>query len=134
MTIGVAFSRTPAGHAALLLAAREAVEHHTDLVVLNITDTSEHAKDPAVTEKVQVDVAAVLANSPHRSQLDWRVINEPTQGSLADALIGLAEGIGADMLVIGSRRRSAVGKLVMGSTVRQVLLDAPMPVLVTKPD
>lgn len=39
---------------------------------------------------------------------------------------------GADTLVLGSRRRTAVGKLMMGSTVQRVLLDSPVPVLVVK--
>ena len=54
------------------------------------------------------------------------------QTELAEAILGLATSEQADLLVIGSRRRSPVGKLIMGSTVQRVLLDAPMPVLVTK--
>lgn len=40
--------------------------------------------------------------------------------------------VGAELLVIGLRRRSPVGKLVLGSDARDILLAAPCPVLAVK--
>ena len=53
--------------------------------------------------------------------------NEP-----ADDLIAVAEEIGADFIVIGLRRRTPVGKLIMGSNAQRILLEAPCPVLAVK--
>ncbi|MEE4024759.1 universal stress protein [Gordonia sp. PKS22-38] len=131
MTIGVAFSRTPAGRAALRVAAREASIHHTELVVLNVTDTAEHAEDRSATAIVEDEVSRQLAAGTAPAP-DWRVVNEATLGNLADVIVDLATRVDAEFLVIGSKERSAVGKLVMGSTVRQVVMKAPMPVLVVK--
>lgn len=50
----------------------------------------------------------------------------------AEALVGAATREGAELLVIGLRRRSPVGKLVLGSVSQDVLLTAECPVLAVK--
>ncbi len=52
----------------------------------------------------------------------------------AEDLIGVAEEVGADFIVIGLRRRTPVGKLILGSNAQRILLDAPCPVLAVKAD
>ena len=44
----------------------------------------------------------------------------------------LADEVGASLLVLGAKRRTPVGKLLLGSMVQRVLLDAQIPVLVVK--
>ena len=50
----------------------------------------------------------------------------------AEDLISVAEEENADFIVIGLRRRSPVGKLILGSNAQRILLDAPCPVLAVK--
>jgi nucleotide-binding universal stress UspA family protein len=50
----------------------------------------------------------------------------------ADDLIKVAVEVAAEFIVIGLRRRSPVGKLILGSSAQRVLLDAPCPVLAVK--
>ena len=40
----------------------------------------------------------------------------------------------ADLCVIGVRRRSAVGKMLLGSNAHRILMDAPCAVLAVKPE
>ena len=52
----------------------------------------------------------------------------------AEDLIQIAESSDADLIVIGLRRRSPVGKLILGSNAQRILLDAKCPVLAVKAD
>ena len=47
----------------------------------------------------------------------------------ADELSDGLEEVGAELCVIGSRRRSAVGKMLLGSNAHRILMDSPCPVL-----
>ena len=47
----------------------------------------------------------------------------------ADELIDGLEEVGAELCVIGIRRRSAVGKMLLGSNAHRILMDSPCPVL-----
>ena len=49
------------------------------------------------------------------------------------AVADLAEGLGIDLVVIGLRRRTPVGKLLMGSVAQRILLGAECAVLAVKP-
>ena len=51
----------------------------------------------------------------------------------ADAILEAAEELSAKLIVLGIRRRTPVGKLLMGSTAQRVLLQATCPVLAVKP-
>ena len=50
----------------------------------------------------------------------------------ADELLRAADAADAEFIVIGLRRRSPVGKLLLGSNAQRVLLDAACPVLAVK--
>lgn len=61
-----------------------------------------------------------------------RVLDDALGDSLAEDLLAAARENAVDLLVIGLRRRSPVGKLVMGSTAQEILLNADCPVLAVK--
>ncbi len=50
----------------------------------------------------------------------------------AEDLVRAASDFEADLIVIGLRRRSAVGKLLLGSNAQEILLEAKCPVLTVK--
>ena len=54
------------------------------------------------------------------------------KGYPPDVLVGYAEKIGADMIVVGSRGRGDLASLVLGSTSHRVVNHAPCDVLVAR--
>lgn len=127
MTVAVAHSDSDRGQAALKNAAVEAALRGQPLAVLRIIAGADEvqAEDPAVNKLV----ADQLADYP---DLSWSVHTAPEGFDTAEALLDLAEEVDASLLVIGSRKRTRVGKLLLGSTVQRVLLASEIPVLVVK--
>ena len=115
--IVVGYSAKPEGRAALQRALSEARLRSAALVVV---DTSSGADAD--------DLAAELAASGITH--DIRIPADAAES--ADELIRIAETTDADFIVIGLRRRSPVGKLLLGSNAQRVLLDAACPVLAVK--
>ena len=54
------------------------------------------------------------------------------KGDIGDAIVDLSNKMKPDLLVLGARRRSPVGKALMGSVAQTIILDASVPVLVVK--
>ena len=59
---------------------------------------------------------------------------QPVGVDAAEELLKAMEHDDAELLVVGVRQRSPVGKLLLGSVARQVLLECPKPVLAVKPE
>lgn len=131
MTIAVAYTDSDAGRAALVVAVRQAQLEGTRLEVLSVIDDEPDGDDAVQRGEAEAHVADVLDSLPSLPAWTARVV--AAGGDVAQGLLDLVVESGATMLVIGSRRRSPVGKLLMGSVVQRVILDSPVPVLTVKP-
>jgi nucleotide-binding universal stress UspA family protein len=60
-------------------------------------------------------------------------VRQSMGGDVADQVLAVAEEVSAAFVVIGLRRRSPVGKLIMGSVAQRILLGAHCPVHAVKP-
>jgi nucleotide-binding universal stress UspA family protein len=104
----------------------------TKLIVIN---SHRSAKDFDVDEarRFEAELVAIQA------QLDEvgveHEVRQLVRGNVpAEDLIEVAEEVKADFIVIGLRRRTPVGKLILGSNAQRILLDASCPVLAVKAD
>jgi nucleotide-binding universal stress UspA family protein len=66
------------------------------------------------------------------SGVAYELIEYARGNSPAEDLLAVARERDAELIVIGVRRRSPVGKLVLGSNAQDVLLEADCPVLAVK--
>lgn len=128
--IVVGYVAKPEGRAALRRAAEEAKLRGVRLVVVHSERGGrELDADEAVQHDTELeDVRARLAEAG----IDADVRQLVRGMDVAEDLIAVAEEYSADFIVIGLRRRSPVGKLILGSNAQRILLDAPCPVLAVK--
>ena len=116
------------GRAALERGLAEARLRGSRLVVVNTTRgdalvDQRYLQGPELDELrarlAALDVAAELRQVNHGSDV-------------AEDLDAIAAEVGAELVVIGLRRRSAVGKLILGSAASRILLTVRTPVLTVR--
>jgi nucleotide-binding universal stress UspA family protein len=123
MTVLATVTNAADAAAVLPAAAAEAARRNSDLHVLDLT----HGRD-AQPLTAALDAARAELGPDGRAV----VVSQPSIPDPATAALVAADDTDADVLVIGVRRRSPVGKLVMGSVAQTILLDAGCPVLAVR--
>ena len=128
--IVVGYVPKPEGRAALRRAAEEARLRSARLVVVNSHRGGREfdREDATDTEKDLAEVRHELDDAG----VDHEIRTLERGMDPADDLVNVANEVSAEFIVIGLRRRTPVGKLILGSNAQRVLLDAPCPVLAVK--
>ena len=130
MTILVAYTPSREGEAAFAAALGEAAVHGERLVALN----SPHRGSTVDTHMATEEQVRALEEQARGAGVEVEVQQPPHADDLVHDLLDAAEAVDARLIVIGLRRRSAVGKLLLGSTAQRILLQSPLPVLAVKPE
>ncbi|MCA1982566.1 MAG: universal stress protein [Nocardioides sp.] len=132
-TVVVGFVPKQEGEAALRAAIDEVGRLGGRLVV--VTALRQDETDSDWIAKTQSELAAARERLD-AAGVDYVVHESETDAEIdaADDLTQVARDEDADLVVIGIRRRTATGKLILGSQAQRILLDAPCPVLVVKPE
>lgn len=140
--ITVAIDGSTNGAAALDCAIELAKQYGSDLVVLSIAPIA-----PVYVSSTEPYVPAPLPNS---ELLRYRVFVEAAvkkaegagvtsvtglcdEGVVVDEILSHLERHPTDLLVVGSRGRSAARRLLLGSVSTAMVTHAPCPVLVVRP-
>jgi nucleotide-binding universal stress UspA family protein len=100
-----------------------------ELIVLHVLPEGETESDVRAELEGIVDAAVGEASSP-----ELRIVPEPATrdvptGRTAKRVLEVAEQVDPAYLVIGSRKRTAVGKVLLGSVSQLVLGNADVPVV-----
>lgn len=124
MAVVVGYVPTKEGAAALRRAAAEAAVRQTPLIVLDSAHND--GQDQTPDARAQLEELA-------DQDVSYEVRTLGPGADATDELLRIAEDESADLVVIGLRRRSPVGKLILGANAQRILLDAACPVLAVKP-
>lgn len=128
MTILVAYVPRPEGEAALDKGIEIASRRSERLVVVNAS-LGGHRIDPSMADTGTVErIEARLAALGPDAEFHQFVRGK----NAVDEIIDLVEALQVSLVVIGLRKRSAVGKLILGSVAQELLLSVPCPVLAIK--
>ena len=133
MSVAIAHQPSPTGDLALREAVREAAWRGTHLVVIQVGETVDLDK-AAAHEASLASQLADLTRELGVPDVDWSLRLTPgvqIEDTVA-TILQVAVGAAAELLVIGARRRSPVGKLILGSITQSLILTADLPVLVVK--
>lgn len=122
--IVVGYVATPEGEAALDWALDSAQANQQGVVVIASGTPHPDVSPEDVVEQLEARLAD--------SGLTGEVVHFIGAAGAADSILDHASRVSADLVVIGQRRRSPVGKLVLGSTSQRVLLEADCPVVAVK--
>jgi nucleotide-binding universal stress UspA family protein len=130
MSVVVGYIPTPEGEAALERAIHEAKTGPNTLVVINSSRA-----DAYVDQRfVHANEAEALTRRLEAAGVEHMLLQPLGGHDAADEVLEAATAHRADLIVIGLRKRTPVGKLILGSTAQRILLQAECPVLAVKAD
>jgi len=128
MTILVAYVPRPEGHAALDKGIEIAKRRNEHLVVVNASPGGRQ-EDASKADVQDVErVEGRLADSGLNAEFKQFVRGN----SAVEEIEALVESLQVSLLIIGLRKRSPLGKLILGSVAQEILLSVSCPVLVVK--
>lgn len=125
MSVVLSYIPSPEGRGALAFGFVEAHMRATELVVIAEGDSASEPDFEAAIREAQAVAQA--------GDVQWRLAVNTADRTHAENLIDASYEADVELLVLGMKRRSPVGKLLLGSMAQQVLLDAHCPVVAVKP-
>jgi nucleotide-binding universal stress UspA family protein len=161
MKVVIAYDASDCAKAAVDDLRRSGMPRHADALVISVGETllpppdtllampSRELLEGGVTRRVASTLIQARAQASHAIDEagalalagaqrvkarfpDWKVSSGGLVGAAAPAVMQKAEDWHADLIVVGSHGRSAIGRLLLGSVSKQVATEAPCSVLVAR--
>jgi nucleotide-binding universal stress UspA family protein len=131
MTVAVAHKSAPTGRLALQIGVQEARLRDTDLAVLHIVDSLDADRAEAYRLGISDEIERAVGS---HTDLRWELHLGTAASDPSAEVLRLVTKLDPEVLVIGARKRSPVGKALLGSVTQDLILEAAVPVLVVKVD
>lgn len=127
MQILLAYVPSATSEAAFEFAVDTARERGATLLVLASETGLDARKGDSVADK------RPLTERLDETGVEYRLQVVPRRDDPADDILRAAESGEVDLVVIGIRKRTPIGKILLGSTSQRVIMEAPCPVVCVKP-
>ncbi|MDK7741917.1 universal stress protein [Helcobacillus massiliensis] len=127
MKILLAYVPSATSEAAFEYAVAEAAAHGGALLVLASESSGVARKDRAVTDR------RPLTERLDETGLEYTIRTVPRRDDPADDILRAVRDDAVDLVVMGIRKRTPIGKILVGSTSQRVVMEAPCPVVLVKP-
>jgi nucleotide-binding universal stress UspA family protein len=108
------------------------VTHYPPLMLAALEQAPVQLDEIEAAERAMVweQIESALSSAPESVAIEKVELN----GYPPDAVVSYAEGVGAELIVVGNRGRGALASLMLGSTSQRILHIAHCDVLVVKGD
>ena len=127
-TVLLAYVPSATSEAALAFAVKEAERRGDALLVL----ASERAPDPRKARGVTDQ--RPLEERLGETGLEYELRTVPKRDDPADDILDAVEHDDVGLVVLGIRKRTPIGKILLGSTSQRVAIESPVPVVLVKPE
>lgn len=124
----LAYVPSATSEAAFAFAVEEAERRDASLLVL----ASERAPDPRKARGVTDQ--RPLQERLEETGLGFELRTVPKRDDPADDILDAVEHDDVDLVILGIRKRTPIGKILLGSTSQRVAIESPVPVVMVKPE
>ncbi|MGP5260499.1 universal stress protein [Brachybacterium paraconglomeratum] len=124
----LAYVPSATSEAAFDFAVEEAERRDASLLVL----ASERAPDPRKARGVTDQ--RPLQERLEETGLGFELRTVPKRDDPADDILDAVELDDVDLVILGIRKRTPIGKILLGSTSQRVAIESPVPVVMVKPE
>jgi len=124
----LAYVPSATSEAAFAFAVKEAERRRASLLVL----ASERAPDPRKARGVTDH--RPLQERLEETGLGFELRTVPKRDDPADDILDAVEHDDVALVVLGIRKRTPIGKILLGSTSQRVAIESPVPVVLVKPE
>lgn len=115
-----------------------AAGHGATLHVLNVADTTRDSVTRIrgeIVDTLEREGQRIVREAAERArERGVETVTEVVQGEPSETIVGYAEARGVDLVVVPTRGRSGLRRVLLGSTAERVVRRATVPVLTIRPD
>lgn len=128
MTVLIAYLPTDEGAAALRVGLAEAALRAQSVVVLN----SPKRGSAEAVDRIPGGAVEDIEGAARSHGVEVTIVHPDPEADIVETLNALVAEHSASLIVVGLRKRSAIGKFILGSQAQRILLEAEVPVLTAK--